>query len=335
MESWPVDDLLGFRFRAKHASCLASSRPRDICCRVAVVFHGASALFFHLGRAMITERDIDILRVLVRYYVLNRQQIQRLAFPSDPNGRVTRRRLQTLVDEHLINRQGVLICHPTMTPAPVYFPSRKGCELLAEHEDDERILATPTQPPIHHHTFHWLAVSDTHITLDAAMAAQTAVQIEGWINEYDVVNKDESAPDKRFRLYTLIRETPRLICAPDAAFLLSTKGHKKIFYLEQDRATSGVQQIASGKTPGYVSLAERNLQQRHFQATVPGFTVLMVAPTERRRDALRKAIQEKPGAGFWKFASTTDLTPEKALHAPIWYSCGKDVPDPLVKGSAA
>ena len=280
---------------------------------------------------MITDRDIQILLAIVQYYVLNRQQIQRLLFPNDPNGRVTRRRLQALVDAGLANRQNVLFCHPTTTPAPVYYPARKGCELLAEHFSDERYLATPTQPPGPHHTFHWIAVSDTHIALNEAVAKQSAVKVVGWINEWDVVNKEESAPEKRFRLYTLLRETPRLVCAPDSAFLLSTLGHSKIFYLEQDRATSGVHQIASGKTPGYAALAERNMQTRHFQATVAGFTVLMISPTDRRRDALRKAIKDKQGASLWRFATASDVTPEKVLHMPIWYSCGKEEPDPLVK----
>ena len=74
---------------------------------------------------MITDRDILILLALVRYYVLNREQIQRLVFPTDRNGRITRRRLQSLVDEHLINRQNLLFCHPSATPAPVYFLRRK------------------------------------------------------------------------------------------------------------------------------------------------------------------------------------------------------------------
>jgi hypothetical protein len=55
------------------------------------------------------------------------------------------------------------------------------------------------------------------IALDEAISRQTDVKIEGWINEWDIVNKDESVPEKRFRLYTLIRENPRLSCAPDAA----------------------------------------------------------------------------------------------------------------------
>lgn len=279
---------------------------------------------------MVTDRDIEILRVIIRYYVLNRQQIQRLVFPDDPNGRVTRRRLQSLYEENLINRLPSREFPSILAPSPMYFPSRKGCELIAEYDDDERILATPTKAP-EYNIFHWLAVSHTHITIDEAIAKQTAVKIEGWINEWDVVNKDESAAEKRYRLYTLIRESPRLVCAPDAALLLSALGHTKIFYLEQDRATSGVQQIASVKTLGFAALAERNLQKRHFNATVPGFTVLMVAPTDRRRDALRKAIAAKPGAALWRFATVSDLTPERALHSPIWYSCGQAEPDPLVK----
>jgi Replication-relaxation len=281
---------------------------------------------------MLTDRDFAILCAVVRYYVLNRQQIQRICFPQDPNGRVTRRRLQALVSASLLNRQNTLFCHPLAGPAaPVYFPSRKGCELLAEMHDDERFLTTPTQAPIPHHTLHWLAVSDTHITLDDAIKAQTAVRLDGWLNEWDVCNKDESAPEKRFRLYSLIRESPRLVCAPDAGFLLTVNGHSKVFYLEQDRNTSGVRQIAASKTQGYAIMAQTQMHRRHYStATVNSFSVLMVAPTERRRDALRKAIHSKPGSELWRFAAVPDLTSERFLHSPIFYPCIGD-PVPLVK----
>jgi len=281
---------------------------------------------------MITDRDILILAALVRYYVLNRHQIQRLVFPGDPNGRITRRRLQVLVDEHLINRQNVLYCHPSATPAPVYFPARKGCELLAEHFDDARYLLTPTAPPLPHHTFHWLAVSDTHIALDEALRNQEEVLIDGWINEWDVVNKDESRPEKRFQLYTLLEDRPRLVCVPDAAFLLSLKGSSKVFYLEQDRATSGALQIANSKTAGYAAMAERQLHRRHFpNATLDQFTVLMVAPSPKRRDSLRHAIRGKRGAGLWRFAASQDFLPTRLLGDPIYYTCDGDEPKPLLR----
>lgn len=288
---------------------------------------------------MITERDIAVLFALVRYYVLDRRQIQRLVFPGDAGGRITRRRLQALVDAHLINRQSLVVCHPTAgAPAPVYFPSRQGCELLAEHSGDERYLATPTAAPIPHHVLHWLAVSETHIAFDDAVTHHGEAKIDGWLNEWDVVNKDETSPEKRYRVYMLLRENPRLVCAPDAAFLLSLRGHSKVFYLEQDRATSGVYQIAASKTQGYAAMAERGLHRRHFpEATIDSFTVLMVAPTSRRRDALRKALADKPGAPLWRFAAVEDLKPETLFTAPVYYPCVGE-PMPLVKakeGSSA
>jgi hypothetical protein len=298
-----------------------------------LVFQGASASFFSGDAKVITDRDILILVALVRYYVLNRQQIQRLVFPNDPNGRITRRRLQVLVDEHLINRQNILFCHPSATPAPVYFPARKGCELLAEHFEDARYLVTPTAPPIPHHTFHWLAVSDTHIALDEAIRGQGEVSIDGWINEWDVVNKDESRPEGRFQLYTLLQDRPRLVCVPDAAFLLSFQGTSKVFYLEQDRATSGALQIANGKTGGYAAMAERRLHRRHFPgATLDEFTVLAVAPSPKRRDGLRYAIRGKPCAHLWRFTTSQDLVPARLLRDAIYYTCDGDEPRPLLRG---
>jgi hypothetical protein len=126
-----------------------------------------------------------------------------------------------------------------------------------------------------------------------------------------------------------------LVCAPDAAFLLSLRGHRKVFYLEQDRATSGVQQIASSKTQGYAVMAERCLHRRHFpDATVDSFTVLMVAPNARRRDALRKAIDSKPGAHLWRFASVEELLPTALFSSPIFYPCAGE-PAPLIRGKEA
>jgi hypothetical protein len=281
---------------------------------------------------MITERDERILVDLVRYFVLSRPQIQRLHFPDDGNGRSTRRRLQVLVDLHLINRQHLLFSHPLGgSPASVYYPSRQGCEYLFERTGDERILLTPTSAPIPHHINHWVAISETHIALNQAISAQTGAAVESWINEWDIVNKDETVPEKRYRLYTLLRDEPKLICSPDAAFLLSMQGHKKVFYLEQDRNTSGVLQVASSKTKGYAIMGELNLHRRHFpDATVNPFTVIMIAPTPKRRDALRFAIKDKPGAHLWRVASATDLTPQAFLFDPIFYPCVGE-PGSLVK----
>lgn len=281
---------------------------------------------------MITDRDIRVLETVARYYVLNRVQIQRLCFPSDRDGRITRRHIGALVHEGLLSRTQVQVVVPgSGSTAPVYFPSRKGCEFVAQETRDERYLLTSTQTPHAQRIFHWLAVSETHIAFDAALARQSDVRCDGWLNEWDVANKDETEPEMRYRIYTLIQDKPRLVCAPDAAFLLTVDGHSKVHYLEQDRNTSGAWQLAASKTAGYAALAERDLHRRHFpEATVESFSVLMVAPTERRRDALKQAIAEKPGAALWRFACSTDLTPEAFLSAPVWHRCVGD-PGSLIK----
>ncbi len=292
---------------------------------------------------MITERDFCILSKIVKYYVLSRPQLQRLCFPSDQTGRVTRRRLQTLVSQGLIGRHRAQVVYPNSSPAgSVYYPSPKGIELLAEHTGDDRILLTPTQSPIPHHVAHWLSVGETHISLDLAIAAQERVVLNDFINEWDTVNKEETEPQKRFHLYTLLSESPKLICAPDAAFMLtvpvktegSTARFSKVFYLEEDRATSGALQVAARKCKGYAALAENRFHAKHFPKTnVRAFTVLCVTPNERRREALRKAFVGKVGHELWRFAAGDELMPETILHEPIWHPVVGDA-RPLINPKA-
>jgi len=288
----------------------------------------------HARSRTVTDRDIEILRAVARYYVLTRADIQRLCFPKDKTGRATRRRLQALVSAGLLNRTPTPIFNPQGGTAwPAYYPSNRGLDFLAEHLDDERFLGVSSRRPETYHLLHWLAVTQTHIAFDRAIDRQDAVRCEGWLNEWDTVNPQEPQPERRYRHYTVLRERPRLVCVPDAAFLLAVGAHSKVFYLEQDRATIGIRQFVARKTPGYAALSKRNGHRRHFpQVTVDSFTVIAVTPTPRRRDALRKALRGKSGADLWKFAPQTNLAPEAFLHNPVFFPCEGD-PVPLVKKS--
>jgi hypothetical protein len=285
---------------------------------------------------MIDDRHINVLRAVARYYVLNRAQIQRLCFPTDQGGRVTRRHIAELAKGGFIARTQLQVVVPgSGSTAPAFYPTRKGCEFLVEFTDDRSFLAVSNRSPNPHHLLHWLAISETHIALDGALDRQSDVRCEAWFNEWDTTNAEESLPEKRFKLYTLLQDKPRLVCVPDAAFLLSVDGHAKVYYLEQDRNTSGIFQVAASKTPGYAALAERRHHRKHFPATMLDvFAVLMIAPDARRRDALKRAIGEKPGASLWRFAASEDLTPETFLAAPIWHACEGE-PRSLIKPKMA
>jgi hypothetical protein len=217
--------------------------------------------------------------------------------------------------------------------APVYYPARAGVELLAAH-DDEKWLLTSTRLPQWQHLAHFVAISDLHITADQSVARQAYVTLTDWANEYDVLNKEATAPAERFRLYTLIQQSPKLVCVPDCAFVLEVKGHRKAFYVELERATSAPSKVAAEKTPGYAALHQRQLHKKHFPGVLDDFTVLVTAPDARWRDALRRAFRGKPGIELYRFAATTELTPETFLFGSVWYPCvGEAVP--LVKPPAA
>ena len=284
---------------------------------------------------MITDRDLAVLLALDRYYVMCRPQVQRLCYPSDQTGRVTRRRLQALVSQGLINRHRAQIVYPHTIPAgSIYYPAQKGCQLLSETQGDDRFLLTPTLCPQPHHALHWLAVTETHLLLDAAIAGQRDVELVDWINEWDVVNKDEQLPEKRFRLYTLLQNEPRLVCAPDGAFVLSYRGFAKVYFLEQDQGTSGARQVAARKLKGYAAMQQSARHREKFPIINVGeLGVLCIAPNAGRRDALRRAFAGKAGSELWRFVAAPDLTPETFLHRPILYPSHGD-PLPLVKAPA-
>src|SRR5438874_9090221 len=108
---------------------------------------------------MLTERDDRILAVLARYVLLDRRRVQRLCFPTDPSGRITRRRIAALLREKMIQRSRLEIVNPRDgMPAPAYFLAARGRERLAEIHRDDRYLALPISFPQPLHLHHMLAV---------------------------------------------------------------------------------------------------------------------------------------------------------------------------------
>jgi hypothetical protein len=81
-------------------------------------------------------------------------------------------------------------------------------------------------------------------------------------------------------------------------------------------------------------MAEQLLHRRHFQhTTVNSFSVLLITVNPKRRDNLRRAFADKAGKELWRFAAVQDVTPEKLLYEPIFYTCTDDEPKALVKRS--
>jgi hypothetical protein len=270
---------------------------------------------------MLTERDVQIVRAVIAYYVLTRSQIQRLFFPA---GESARRHLCKRMNE-LVAGQYVFFTElhaMTGVRVPVYYPAPKGAELCREYFDDEHYLTTVTRRPQTTWLQHWVAISDTHILLDQALAKQQAVTMLRWFSEWDVVNKDQTLADPRtrFTLYTEVEKEPRVVCTPDAGFLLELGKHRRAFFLEQDRNTDSAPHYVAKKVKGYAGMLQKQLHKKIFpDTTMDDFGVLMISPDERRRKALCEAMKGQPGERLWKFASVDKLTTDNVLHEPHFY----------------
>jgi hypothetical protein len=269
----------------------------------------------------VTPFDITLLVALARYYVLTREQLQRLCFPEHSGGRTTRKRLGKLQHGGYVQKHRIPVLLPEQNgAAPIYYLTRSGAELLAAWHEDERYLASNTQQPRGDQLNHWVAVNETRIVIEQAITGQQEVTLDGWINEWEVVDKD-AAPGKQFTLHTQFSSDPPLSCSPDAAFLLSLRGHRKVFYVEQDRGTSSPRQIGQRKTRGYSELAERQAHRRHFpEATVDVFGVLFVTTTRYRCREVTKCLLSRPRPDLWLCCDQHEMTPSTFLTGPIWWN---------------
>jgi hypothetical protein len=281
---------------------------------------------------MIVFHDIGVIASVARYYTLTRAQINRLHFPADADGRLTRKRLRIIHEEGLVNRTAMQVVNPSMgAPAYVYYPSAKGCAFLAQELKDDFYTKVCTLTPNWMYLYHWIEVAQTHILLDQAVSKFPSVQVDDWMSEWSIANPEEKEPEKRYRLYTKLG--PKLVCAPDAAFLLAKDGCRKAFYVEQDRdTTKSAERVAAQKCHGYAGLFEKRAHiGRHFPTTnVEKFAVLFVTPSANRRDALKKAFCSKPASWLYKFTSQMELTSETFLTGAVWHPCEGE-PGALIK----
>ncbi|MEX1096244.1 MAG: replication-relaxation family protein [Planctomycetales bacterium] len=283
----------------------------------------------------LTSFDIQLLAVLARFYVLTREQLQQLCFPGHAGGRTTRKRLSKLQHAGCVQKHRMPVAFPgTNTAAPVYYLTKQGAEYLASWYDDESLRAVNTRQPRGDRLNHWIAVNETRIVIEQAVAQQSDVTLDRWINEWETVDKD-AAEANRFTLQTQLSTDPPLSCSPDAAFLLSLRGHRKVFYLERDLGTSSPKQIAARKTKGYAGLADVQGHRKHFpETTFDVFGVLCVTTNRFRCEQTAKQIAKRPRPDLWLLVDEHELTAETFLHGDITWN-HKLERAPLVKLPAA
>lgn len=257
----------------------------------------------------LTDLDMAVLKTVARYYVLTREQIQRLCCAEHTSGRGTRKRLLRLAQAGLIVKHTMQITLPGMNgAAPAYYPTKKGADTLASYFGDDHFLATNTKHPRADRLAHWIAINDTRILVESAAESTAGITLLKWITEWETINKD-AAKTNQFCLHTQLTENPPLSCSPDAGFLVEFKGKRKVYYLEQDRGTSSPRQIAARKSKGYDQLCKLKGHKKHFpDTTFDDFRVLLVTTNDYRAKKAVEEMKEKPGNKLWLMINQMNLT---------------------------
>ena len=257
----------------------------------------------------LTALDMNILKIIALYYVLTREQVQKIGCAGHASGRGTRKRLLRLAQNGLIVKHKMQITLPGMNgAAPAYYPTKKGAETLANFYSDDRFLATNTKHPRADRLAHWIAINETRMVVESSAAATDGIKLLRWITEWETVNKD-AAKTNQFCLHTQLTENPPLSCSPDAGFLIERGDKRMVYYLEEDRGTSGIRHIAARKSKGYDQLKKLGLHRKHFpETTFDDFRVLFVTTNDYRAEKAVEEMQSKPGNELWLSMNRQNFT---------------------------
>ncbi|MCA9037163.1 MAG: replication-relaxation family protein [Planctomycetaceae bacterium] len=289
---------------------------------------------------VLQERDIKVLAALSRYFILNSRQIREICFPDDSAGRITRRRLSKLMHAGYVRKRNMQVVNPADGSAtPVYHLTNQGREFLAGHFDDDTFLTKPLEPSQPQHLYHYVAVAETHRLFDRAIASASGeAKLIRWVNEDEFVNPDE--PDASKRRLLRANFDSRIVCLPDAAFVLRSQDQNAVFYLEQDRDTFFHDRVAARKSPGYQKLLASAGHRQHFpESELPFFYVLVMTPTAKRAEQLRRAFAKRNRnedvQKTYRFGSFEELNEHNLLFEPLLSCCHRDDRVPLIKRVAS
>lgn len=267
----------------------------------------------------LTPRDLAILRMLRRYFYLRTNQIRDALIAHDDDGAITRSRLRKLAGAGYVRKYQPKLVDELGTTPPVFVLTLKGSSALVAACDDASLLLT-NEPKFDDWMSlnHFCGLSSFHILLDRAFASQTDVVQQTLHFEHEVVCPEGSEPAKKYRLYTVVCESPRVVCVPDSVFETEYLGYRRAWYVERETGSETPARVAAKKAKGYAGLFGQQLYKRHCPL-VQDFRVLAVCPSPAWRDALRREMGDKPGAELWLFGSQSDFRDSNVLNQPVWY----------------
>src|SRR5207302_351216 len=134
----------------------------------------------------IQPRDVEHIRFIADNYTATTDQVKCAVYPENADTTVARRRSRKLLAEGLINvTRAETVTLRNNVHVPVFYPSRKGVELLALKTGEMKYLLTPTRPPYSQHLAHFVALTDLRVRIKKAVAAQDFYRLDQYYNQFD------------------------------------------------------------------------------------------------------------------------------------------------------
>ena len=205
--------------------------------------------------------------------------------------------------------------------------TERGAEAVQEVTGQQplRLLRGEPKPETLHHR---LAIVKSRLAIDDACLKAGLLE-PVWIMEQD---RDPTATERpllqqRHLYHAFAGEKKTITCQPDAACVLRIPRNamqprantsELLVYWEIDRSTESRAQIL-GKMPGYTLLLDRKPYRRYWpQLGNPTIRVFWVCQSDERIAALCEKLRDVPVARCFRFTTAAELTPERALGAPVW-----------------
>ena len=279
-----------------------------------------------------TERDLEILRMVAIYRMVTSNQIRLLLFGGKQRSTQCDLRLRLLFQHGYLERRSQATLHEENKPL-VYLLTEKGVRHLMAVDEGEH-SAIHWRPKLNqmsqHHLQHVLQVNDVRIAIGQACDLH-AYDLE-WLDEFTI--RGLKLYD-RFPVRDATGRTNITVLIPDGFFTLDAPELWMSCFLEVDRGTESLQTVARKFSKYLAYFGTSGYRERYGVWDENGNEiypcVLTVTTSPKRVENLKAVAQEVGASSLFLFTTFTDVTPEQVLSQPIWQPVGSDTPVCLIR----
>jgi protein involved in plasmid replication-relaxation len=280
----------------------------------------------------VTERDIDIIRLVARYRFLGAHHLRRLVSGSDKN--ITNR-LKALFEHRYLDRPQCQYDYyrPGGGSSPIAYAlaDRGACLLAQSTKQGQRAAWTNKNNQVGRPFLeHTLAIADLAVALNAAIQNEDDLELVDGNFLLDLLPEETRNLQKPYRLNVpVVHHGTRhdIGVEPDYAFtLVFPRDRRRAFFLaEVDRGTMPIERHDLKQTSilrkllAYQTLWKAKRHHSHFGWR--NFRVLFVTESNERADNMRTAMNSHAltkGSPLFLFTSKDDLYADNIL-AHEWH----------------